>query len=315
MDLLLLQGDAIRIPLPELAVDLTIGSPSYMNRRLYLENGLDLGIARDCRAWVDWMFHVTVEALRVTKGTVLWVVAGMTKDRRYQPGPEGLLWRCYEAGIAAECPCYWHRVGIPGSGGDQWFRKDVEYVLAFKRAPKLPWSDNTACGHPPLYAPGGEMSHRVTDGTRRNQWGHSGTGERADRRRDGSTGGARRPSHRIATRAETPDDGSYDPPALANPGNLLSVPVGGGLMGHPLAHENEAPFPEGVPEFFIKSLCPPGGIVLDPFSGGGTTVAVARRLGRVGIGMDIRRSQAEIARRRLDDAVDSAPFDDQEESA
>jgi hypothetical protein len=346
MSFLLLQGDALRIPLPDRSVDLVFGSPPYMDRRLYLENGRDLGIARKCREWVEWMYHVTVEALRVSKGPVLWVVAGKTEDRRYQPGPEGLLWRCYEAGIAAECPCYWHRISIPGSGGNQWFRKYVEYVLAFKREPKLLWSDNTAMGHPPKWAPGGEMSHRLSDGTRRNQWGHSGTGQRADRRSDGSTGAAARPSHRITTRAERgeirkaigkkmvardssswakddkPKEWNCVLPPIANPGNFLDipmdgelsnvlhVPVGGGLMGPPLAHENEAPFPEGLPEHFIRSLCPPGGIVLDPFSGSGTTVAVARRLGRVGIGMDIRRSQAEIARRRIDAVVDSAPFDD-----
>jgi hypothetical protein len=76
--------------------------------------------------------------------------------------------------------------------------------------------------------------------------------------------------------------------------------VGGGLMGHPLAHENEAPFPEALAEWFLKSLCPPGGIVLDPFSGSGTTVSVADRLGRHGIGLDIRHDQALIARRRLE---------------
>jgi DNA modification methylase len=66
-------------------------------------------------------------------------------------------------------------------------------------------------------------------------------------------------------------------------------------------------------EFFIKSLCPPGGIVLDPFSGSGTSVAVALRLGRNGIGMDIRRSQAGIARRRIDDAVDPSLFVDRDD--
>jgi DNA modification methylase len=53
--------------------------------------------------------------------------------------------------------------------------------------------------------------------------------------------------------------------------------------------------------------------VLDPFSGSGTSVAVALRLGRNGIGMDIRRSQAVIARRRIDDAVDPSLFDDPED--
>jgi hypothetical protein len=292
---LLLQGDARRIPLPDRSVDLVFGSPPFMDARTY-----GIGAQRDCAEWISWMLDMTAEALRVARNCVIWMVGGVTRDRNYWPGPEGLLYEWWRCGGSEYRPCYWHRVGIPGSGGTDWFRAEVDYALCFKRPGELPWSDNTACGHPPRWAPGGAMSHCVSNGTRRNQWGHSGTGDRADRRKDGSTGSARRPSHRIATRAETPGEGSYDPPALANPGNLLSVVVGGGLMGDELAHENEAPFPEGVPEFFIKSLCPPGGIVLDPFSGSGTTVAVARRLGRDGIGMDIRRSQAVIARRRID---------------
>lgn len=37
--------------------------------------------------------------------------------------------------------------------------------------------------------------------------------------------------------------------------------------------------------------------------GPGTTVAVARRLGRVGIGLDLRMNQCELARRRLAEPV------------
>jgi site-specific DNA-methyltransferase (adenine-specific)/site-specific DNA-methyltransferase (cytosine-N4-specific) len=294
---LLLQGSAERIPLPDQSADLVIGSPPYLDARLYLEGGRDLGIARGCHEWVSWMVRVTEEAVRVCRGPVLWVCSGKTRGRRYQPGPEGLVWEWYLRGGAMECPCYWHRVGIAGSGGDQWFRKDVEYVLCFKGGLKFPWSDNTANGHPPKWAPGGEMSHRVTDGTRRNQWGHGGRGKRADRRRDGSIGPVERPSHEITTKA---DSLGYTPPKLANPGNLIDgIPVGGGLMGHRLAHENEAPYPERLVEWFVRSLCPPGGVVLDPFSGSGTTVSVAERMGRIGIGLDLRRSQAEIARQRM----------------
>ena len=65
------------------------------------------------------------------------------------------------------------------------------------------------------------------------------------------------------------------------------------------ASQNEAPYPESLCEFFIKSFCPPGGTVLDCFSGSGTTVAVAERLGRNGIGIDLRQSQVDLATRRL----------------
>jgi hypothetical protein len=295
MSYLLIDGDAGRIPLADGSVDLVFGSPPYADARTY-----GIGAQRGCEEWVAWMLDVTTEALRAARNCVVWIAAGVTRDRSYWPACEGLMWEWRKRGGSLYRPCYFHRVGIPGSGGDDWFRSDVEYAMCFKRQGQLAWSDNTAMGHPPRWAPGGAMSHRLTDGTRRNQWGHSGTGERADRRKDGSIGRARRPSHRIATVAETQGGGSYDPPKLANPGNLISIPVGGGLIGHPLAHQNEAPFPETLAEWFIRSLCPPGGIVLDPFSGSGTTVVAAERLGRHGIGLDIRHDQGVIARRRIE---------------
>ncbi len=70
-------------------------------------------------------------------------------------------------------------------------------------------------------------------------------------------------------------------------------------MGSLLAHVNEAPFPEDLAEFFIKSFCPEGGTVLDPFCGSGTTCAVAKRFNRNSVGFDIRPEMAELTKRRL----------------
>lgn len=272
--ILLARGDALRLPFADQSLDLVFGSPPYLDKRLYLEEGRDLGISRSCSEWVEWMLAVTTEAARVARGPVLWVVAGGTSKRRYQPGPEGLAWEWFKRGGALECPCFWYRSGISGSGGDQWFRKDVEYVLCFKRALKFPWSDNTAMGHSPKWNPGGAMSHRMPNGRR---VAKKATARRADGKMERQ---------------------GYVPPERANPGNLVRVPVGGGRMGHPLAHRNEAPFPEGLAEHFIRSFVPPGGVVLDPFSGSGTTASVARRLGRKGIGIDLRASQCALAMER-----------------
>lgn len=79
---------------------------------------------------------------------------------------------------------------------------------------------------------------------------------------------------------------------------VLDGPAGG-AMGNNLASENEAPFPEQIVEPFILSFCPPGGIILDPFSGSGTTGAVALRTGRRFIGCDLRQSQMDFARLRI----------------
>lgn len=70
-------------------------------------------------------------------------------------------------------------------------------------------------------------------------------------------------------------------------------------MGSKLAHENEAPFPESLANFFIRSYCPPDGTALDFCCGSGTVCAVAARLGRGFIGIDARESQIELTKRRL----------------
>ncbi len=303
MSHLFLQGNALRIPLADQSVDLVFGSPPYMEARLYLEDGKDIGIARNVGDWVDWMLGVTEEALRVSRGAVVWVAAGVTRDRNYQPACEGLMWEWHKRGGHAYRPCYWHRVGIPGSGGNQWFRADVEYVMCFKRPGKLPWTDNTAMGQPPRWGAGGEMSHRVKDGDRRNQWGKHENSRNHYRRADGEVVPfAVRPSHRFHTKRLANggmEEQFYVPPCLVNPGNLIKTNAGGHHLGSPLAHENEAPFAEDLAKFFVRSLCPPGGLVLDPFSGSGTTVAVAEKHERHGLGLDLRRSQCLLGERRV----------------
>ena len=91
----------------------------------------------------------------------------------------------------------------------------------------------------------------------------------------------------------------YRPPDIANPGNVIHCKVGGGNMGDKLCHENEAPFPESLAEFFVRSFCRPGGLVCDPFSGSGTTGAVSVRHGRRFVGCDVREDQVELSRRRI----------------
>ena len=335
----ILQADARRLPLADGSVDLTFTSPPYADARTY-----GIGAQRKCVEWVEWMLGVLAELQRVCRGPVIVNAAGVTRDRNYWPTCEGLMWEWWKRG--GECqlyrPCFWHRVGIPGSGGKDWFRADVEYVMCFKRSGKLPWSDNTANGHRPKWAPGGEMAHRRGDGTRVNQRGSTLTGMRSrsvDGKMKAMSRGSRvavvagevskdaiadywadpdkaeretklqtrrRPNgERAHTKSFSRADGTveeqvYIPPTLANPGNLIrGIKVGGGLMGHPLAHENEAPFPVKLAEWFIRSLCPPGGTVLDPFAGSGTTGQAAEQLGRGYILSDIRQSQVELSKRRL----------------
>jgi len=269
------QLDAAALPLGDQAVDLVFCSPPYESARLYDE----LGFKLEGEAWVAWALPRFLECLRVCRGLVAWVVEGRTRQFRWSAAPVLLAADLHRRGVHLRKPPAFCRVGIPGSGGPDWWRNDYELVICATNGGKLRWSDNTATGHPPKWAPGGEMSHRLRNGDRRNRRGKAATcgvkhGDAATKRQ-------------------------YVPPKRANPGNLVKCVVGGGRMGHPLAHENEAPFPETLVEPFVKCFCPPGGLVLDPFGGSGTTAAVAERLGRRWVMGDIRFSQCEMIRRRV----------------
>lgn len=335
----LYQGDCLDLidQLPDDSVDMVITSPPYERARLYLEEGKNLGIARDTEEWVAWMFELVKALAPKVTGPIFIVCEGQTRDYRYTGSPFILVADLIRAGFNLRKPPIFRRVGIPGSGGPDWLRNDYEPVICITRPGKLPWSDNTACGHPPKWAPGGEMSYRNSDDTRRNQWGGGEKSSGNERDVAGEKRPPGRPSHKMTSAKEcreidgrrvtsghkdgdTPNGDSYIPPAKANPGNvvvqktytaeevdqiigrasdLIDCKVGGGLMGHELAHENEAPFPLTLAEFFVKSFCRPGGIVLDPFVGSGTSGQAARENGRLFIGFDLRKSQIDLSTRRL----------------
>ena len=80
------------------------------------------------------------------------------------------------------------------------------------------------------------------------------------------------------------------------------VDLSNGVWRIPAAREGPrglAAFPEKLVERAIKYYTQPGDTVLDPFLGSGTTVLVARRLGRNGVGYEISKSMAPIIQQRL----------------
>jgi len=292
------QGDVIDFlnSLPADSVDLLLTSPPYERCRTY-------GLSRrmpEGQAWVDWMLAVVRAAAPKVKGLIAVVCEGQTRNYRYSATPFLLAADLHRAGFNLRKPCVYRRNGIPGSGGPDWLRNDWEPVICVTRKGRLPWSENAACGKPAKYAPGGEMSYRGANGTRVNAIGIA-TGRPIGTRTYGDKGRAVGETYRARRTAPT------DPPAVANPGNVIHVPVGGGLMGHKLAHENEAPYPLRLAEFFVRSFCPPGGVTCDPFAGSGTTCHAAVMHGRRFVGADVRESQVDLVARRMATVTPPAP--------
>lgn len=60
-----------------------------------------------------------------------------------------------------------------------------------------------------------------------------------------------------------------------------------------------APYPEELCVIPIKSTCPKNGVVLDPFSGTGTTMKVAYELGRKSVGIDLSEEYIKLAKQRI----------------
>jgi site-specific DNA-methyltransferase (cytosine-N4-specific) len=79
-----------------------------------------------------------------------------------------------------------------------------------------------------------------------------------------------------------------------NPGDVWSVTT------RPFRGPHFAVYPESVCERPIKAACPRGGIVLDPFAGSGTTLAVAKRLGRRWLGCDSNADYVRLANTRIE---------------
>lgn len=65
-----------------------------------------------------------------------------------------------------------------------------------------------------------------------------------------------------------------------------------------------AMFPERLVEPCILAGCPVGGVVLDPFFGSGTTGAVAKRLGRQYIGINLNPAYLQAAEDRICEILD-----------
>ncbi len=95
--------------------------------------------------------------------------------------------------------------------------------------------------------------------------------------------------------AKTPSLKTVENSGLRNRRDVWSVATSGGKTGL----EHFATFPEQLIEPCVLAGCPEGGMVMDPFSGSGTTGVVAKRLWRNFIGIELNEGYWKMARERI----------------
>jgi site-specific DNA-methyltransferase (adenine-specific) len=91
-------------------------------------------------------------------------------------------------------------------------------------------------------------------------------------------------------------------PDGARPTTVFSCSVGARRgINHP------APMAYDLAKHLVSLSTPPGGLVLDPFVGSGTTLVAARERGRLGVGIDLSADYLDEAWRRLSNYMPSGP--------
>lgn len=252
------------------SVDLFFMSPPYADQRAYSRIHPD--------RYVEWFLPIARAMFEATADTGSMVIniknrvagGGALKGQRHPYVYELVLalqhlgWRWIETYIWAKPNA------IPGKFGPR--TKDAfEYVYHFARAAQ-PHFDLGAV-RVPYKSDAAEIARRTrdTNGRRATEAGFG-----RDRARTYGHGGA-------------------------DPGNVVSVSQTYNQFKG-VAHT--AAMPEGLAEFFVRCMSPENGLIVDPFAGSGTTVTVARRLGRRSFGIEMHEDYVHQARTRV--AADEA---------
>jgi DNA modification methylase len=260
-------GDALEwLPrLPRRSVDLFFTSPPYADARAYSRIHPD--------RYVDWFLPFASTMLDVTSDTGSLVLniknrvanRGAVKGQRH-PYVYQLVLALQEMGWRWIETYIWVKTNaVPGRFGPRT-KDSFEYVYHFARGSK-PYFDLDAV-RVPYKADEAEISRRKMDSLGRR---NTKAGFGRDRTKTYLLG-------------------------AADPGNVVSVAQ---TYNQHRGVAHTAAMPEGLAEFFVRAMSPEGGVVIDPFAGGGTTVVVARRLGRQAGGFEIHEEFVREARRRI----------------
>lgn len=328
---LFLCGDAHDVlkSFPDNSIDMVMTSPPYWGKREY-ENMNGIGLEADFREYIDNLLCIILELHRVLKPTgSFWLNIG---DSYSCKNLLGIPWRvalrmCDEQGWILRNSVIWNKVkGGPDNSLDKLrnihedlfhFVKSKKYYYDVSMARKEPLKARvqngavvSATGVTGVrYKRQLELSAILTAQQKQNAYialnsilDQVKTGEIADFRM--IIKGQQRTTHSDSTKVsgrakELETKGYYflkyhpDGSKMGDVWDIIPEDTQGRKM-------HFAPYPADLCRTPILITCPPNGIVLDPFCGTGTTMAVAYENDRKSIGIDIAQCYVDYAEERME---------------
>lgn len=248
-------SEQIMTNMPPNCVDVTITSPPYDDIRDY--NGYKFNdiVLR----------NIIKELYRITKpgGVVVWVVGDATTNGSESGTSFKQALKFMEAGFKLHDTMIYEKntSSFPARQNGNRYTQIFEYMFVFCKD-KI------------------KTAHLICD--KPNKWaGHTNWGKNTNRLKNG----------------ELQETGDIKPvPDFSPRNNIWKYNIGKGFNSKDKeSHEHPAIFPEQLAEDHILSWSNEGDIILDPFSGSGTTCKMAKKNNRTFVGIDISEEYCKLA--------------------
>ncbi len=251
------------------SVDLIFTSPPYADSRKSTYGGIHPD------KYVDWMLPITKELFRVLNpsGTFVLNIKEKVVNGERHTYVIDLIHEMRKQGWLWTEEFIWHKKNsYPGKWPNR-FRDSWERLLQFNKSKQFNMYQEEVMVPVGDWAKSRLKNLSKTDKTRDNAKNGSGFGKNVS---------------------------NWIGRDLVYPANVLH------LATECNNKEHSAAFPDELPEWFIKLFTKENDIVLDPFMGSGTTVYVANKMGRIGLGIEIVKEYYKLAENQLSQNIFAA---------
>lgn len=274
-------GDCVEVlkGLPPRSVDLVLTSPPYADQRDYGTDNSSIS-SDDYIKWFTPKAHQIKRVLKDNGSFILNINDKVVDGFQHLYAFELVIFLCKKTGFHLVRDYIWYNPATPPNvfsrGGFGRTKKSHEYCFWFSKSQE--WTFNLNA----IRKPYSKDMEKFLQG--------KGKGDRAQNIRPST--------HNFNCEKVWANNGGSDPGTVISLGNTNSNDVFSKLckergVAHP------ARFPEKLAEFFILAGTEEGALVLDPFSGSGTTAVSAARNNRRWIGIDANSDYCDLATARM----------------